>query len=111
MLVEIKSSTVVLRRSRPTDKNEADIQVELDLAARMAAQSASSCCGKPGGEGRPRQLRAALAKRAVDELQRIGREFAPVFWPARNKATPKKCAQFLRWRRKITGAVVWKVAC
>jgi len=93
---------------------------ELDLAARMAAQScrfmlwqqAVAKRGRVGAstlrstatEDGPRRPGAAarrpyqqLAQVGIRELRKLERDFN-AYWPTRNKATPKHCTAFLRWR-------------
>jgi hypothetical protein len=40
-----------------------------------------------------------LAQQGVRDLQQLEKDFA-AYWPVRNKATPKHCSPFLRWRMK-----------
>jgi len=82
---------------------------ELDLAARMAAQSCQfmlwqQAAAKQGGGVASRRPDAAarhhyqqMARNAIRELQKIDKEFR-AYWPLRNKATPKHCSEFLKWR-------------
>jgi hypothetical protein len=96
-LAEIEAQRSVLRRARPATPAARMLKVELDLAARMAGQSCQFMLWQQAVKaGRLRAARG-LARRGMAALQRIDREFA-FYWPARNQATPKKCAAFLRWR-------------
>jgi hypothetical protein len=82
---------------------------ELDLAARMAAQSCrfmlwQQAVAKQGRVGAPRRPDAAaarpyqqMAQAGIRELQKLEKDFS-AYWPLRNKATPKHCSAFLRWR-------------
>jgi hypothetical protein len=82
---------------------------ELDLAARMAAQSCQfmlwqQAVAKQGRVGAPRRPDAAaqrpyqqMAQAGIRELHRLEKDFN-AYWPLRNKATPKHCSAFLRWR-------------
>jgi hypothetical protein len=82
---------------------------ELDLAARMAAQSckfmlwqqAVTKQGRVGALRRPdaaaRRPYQQMAQAGIRELQKLGKDFN-AYWPLRNKATPKHCSAFLRWR-------------
>jgi hexosaminidase len=82
---------------------------ELDLAARMAAQSCrfmlwQQAMAKRGMVGALRRPDAAarrpyqqLAKTGIRELRKLEKDFN-AYWPLRNKATPKHCSAFLRWR-------------
>ena len=38
-----------------------------------------------------------LAQAGIRELQKLEKDFN-AYWPLRNKATPKHCSAFLRWR-------------
>ncbi len=83
--------------------------LELDLAARMAAQSCQfmlwqQAVAKQGGIGALRRPDAAarrpyqrMARTGIRELKKLERDFNAC-WPLRNKATPKHCSAFLRWR-------------
>jgi hypothetical protein len=93
----IEKQRAVLRRSRPTTHEAETLKLELDLAARMAVQSCQFMLWQQAlARGRNANARV-IAKQAVAELLNIDREFTR-YWPLRNKATPKKCSQFLRWR-------------
>jgi hypothetical protein len=82
---------------------------ELDLAARMAAQSCKfmlwqQAIAKHGRVGALRRPDAAarrpyqkMAQAGIRELQKLEKDFN-AYWPLRNKATPKHCSTFLRWR-------------
>jgi hexosaminidase len=71
--------------------------IELDLVARMAAQSCkfmlwqqAVAAGKISGAKR-------LARLGIIELKKLEQDFNAL-WPLQNKATPKHCSAFLRWR-------------
>ena len=69
---------------------------ELDLAARMAIQSCQFMLWQQAvaaGKSEAKQL----AQAGIRELQKLEKDFN-AYWPLRNKATPKHCAAFLRWR-------------
>jgi len=82
---------------------------ELDLAARMAAQSCrfmlwQQTVAKQGRVGAPRRPDAAarrpyqkMASSGIRELRKLEKDFN-AGWPSRNKATPKHSSAFLRWR-------------
>ena len=83
--------------------------LDLDLAARMAAQScqfmlwqqAVANHGRVGALRRPdataRRPYQKMAKQGIRELKKLERDFN-ANWSLRNKATPKHCSAFLRWR-------------
>jgi hexosaminidase len=98
-LKEVEKSRRVLARARPGSAAGKIMAQELDLAARMAAQSGHYMLWQQAlAAGRTRAARQ-MAIRGITELRRIEREFAG-YWPARNKGTTAKCAPFLCWRRE-----------
>ena len=70
---------------------------ELDLAARMAAQSCQFMLWQQAVAAGKVSESKHLARTGVRELKKLERDFK-AYWPARNKATPKHCSAFLRWR-------------
>lgn len=97
-LAEVERQRKILRRGRPATKAARMLARELDLAARMAAESCRFMLWQQMvGAGHTKGA-ADLARQGSRELKKLEREFAK-YWPLRNKATPVKCAAFLRWRR------------
>jgi hexosaminidase len=94
---KVEAHRAVLRRGWPVSKLGKMLAAELDLAARMAIQSCRFMLWQQTLAAGRAQAAARMAKTAVVELRKIEREFARC-WPMRNKATPAKCAAFLRWR-------------
>jgi hypothetical protein len=99
-LREIEKRIVTLKdlgRRHAVPPKSKIVLYELDLAARMAAQSCKFMLWQ--------QLMAAgkiseakrLAQTGVRELQELDKEFNR-YWSLRNKATPKHCSAFLQWR-------------
>jgi hypothetical protein len=96
------------RRHAVPPKSKIVLQ-ELDLAARLAAQSCKfmlwqQAMAKQGRVGALRRPDAAarrpyqqLARTGIHELQKLDKDFNR-YWPLRNKATPKHCSAFLQWR-------------
>jgi hypothetical protein len=96
------------RRHAVPPKSKIVLQ-ELDLAARMAAQSCKfmlwqQLMAKQGRVGALRRPDAAarrpcqqLARTGIKELENLRKDFNR-YWPLRNKATPKHCSSFLQWR-------------
>lgn len=73
------------------------LATELDLAARMAAQSCRFMLWQQAvAAGRSAETKQ-LARIGIRELKQLERDFNAL-WPLRNKATPKHCSAFLRWR-------------
>jgi hexosaminidase len=99
-LGEVEKQRAVLGRARTTTRLGEILGVELDLAARMAAQSCRFMLWQ--------QARAAgtgagvLARTGLRELRELDRDFRD-YWPARNKGTTEKCSPFLKWRMEAYG--------
>jgi Glycosyl hydrolase family 20, domain 2/Glycosyl hydrolase family 20, catalytic domain len=70
---------------------------ELDLAARMAIQSCQFMLWQQAVAAGKRSKAKRLAQAGIRELQKLERDF-DAYWPSCNKATPKHCSAFLRWR-------------
>jgi hypothetical protein len=108
-LKEIERQRAVLRRAKPLSKAGNILLQELDLAARMAAQSCKfmlwqQAVAKQGRVGAPRRPDAAarrpyqqMARTGIRELRKLEKDFN-AYWPLRNKATPQHCSAFLKWR-------------
>jgi hypothetical protein len=75
------------------------LAVELDLAARMAAQSCQYMLWQQAVAAGKINLARRLARKGIRELSRLEKDFN-AGWPLRNKATPRHCSPFLRWRRE-----------
>ena len=96
-LEEIEKHRRSLARARPSTGAGKTLLRELDLAARMAAQSCHFMLWQQAVAAGKSSVARKLAQRGIRELQRLDREFNR-YWVSRNKATPKHCAGFLRWR-------------
>jgi hypothetical protein len=96
---EIEAQRAVLRRGRPASKVGKMYASELDMAARMAVQSCRFMLWQQAVAAGRARAASGLARQGVAEVRKINREFAD-YWPARNKATPAKCATFLQWRMR-----------
>ena len=79
------------RTARPT------LLAELDLAARMATQSCKFILWQQAMAVGKLAEAKRLAQAGIRELQKLENDFNAL-WPLRNKATPKHCSAFLRWR-------------
>src|SRR5579862_2312398 len=98
-LKEIEKQRAILRAARPGQSKI--LLHELDLAARMAAQSCrfmlwQQAVAKQGGAGALRP-NLQMARAGIRELRKLEKDFKS-YWPLRNKVTPKHCSAFLRWR-------------
>jgi len=79
--------------ARPTPK----FAQELDLAARMAAQSCKFMLWQQMKSAGKISEAKRLAQAGICELRKLDKEFNAC-WPSRNKATPRHCSAFLKWR-------------
>ncbi len=96
-LAELEKQRSLLLRGKPRGKTGRVLQVELDLATRMAMQSCKIMLWQQAiASGRKPQARR-MATSGIAELRKLDRDFNR-YWPLRNKATTAKCSAFLRWR-------------
>jgi hypothetical protein len=96
-LEEVEMQRSLLHRGQPSSRSGQTLAAELDMAARMAAQSCKYMLWQQAlAAGRSAQARA-MATRGVDELLRMDEEFN-AYWPRRNKGDAGKSAAFLQWR-------------
>jgi hexosaminidase len=96
-LDEVDKQRAAIRAARPQTASGKLLRLELDLAARMAAQSCQFMLWQQAPAiGRCSQA-SRLAAAGIRELQKLDADFRK-YWPLRNKATEEKCAAFLRWR-------------
>jgi hexosaminidase len=96
-LKEIQKQRAILLRAKPGSASGKILARELDLAARMAEQSCHFMLWQQAVVGGKTSEAKRLAQRGIRELQRLEKAFNAC-WPLRNKATPKHCTPFLRWR-------------
>lgn len=97
-LAELEAERQRLGRARPASESGRMLIRELDLAARMAAQSCRFMLWQQAlaaGQGSA----AAMAKSGIRELTELNHDFNQ-YWPSRNKGTTAKCSAFLGWRMK-----------
>jgi hypothetical protein len=96
-LAEIERQRRVLRRARPVTDAGQTLAAELDLAARMAAQSCRLMVWQQTlAAGRKAEAKR-LAQADIRELRALERDFTAL-WPKRNKATCARSTPFLQWR-------------
>ena len=96
-LKEIQKQRTALLRVRPSSDTGKILARELDLAARMAEQSCRFMLWQQAVAARKKSAAKMLARKGIRELQKLKKDFN-AYWPLRNKATPKHCSPFLRWR-------------
>jgi hexosaminidase len=81
----------------PSPTGAGILALELDLAARMAAESCHYMLWQQALTQGDQAAAAQRAKRGVQALRQLTQDFAQ-YWPLRNKGTPKHCTPFLAWR-------------
>ena len=96
-LAELERQCSCLRRARPTARQGAVLALELDLAARMAAQSCRFMLWQQAVSRKQHALARSMARRNVAELRLLDRQFKK-YWPLRNKGNTSHCSSFLQWR-------------
>ena len=84
-------------RGQPSTAAGKLLKHELDLAARLAEQSCHFMQWQHVLAAGKTTKAKALARTGIASLRRLDREFT-AYWPKRNKATPKHCTEFLKWR-------------
>jgi hypothetical protein len=94
-LVEIEA---LRRKLKHTVPPAAKILVqELDLAARMAAQSCKFMLWQQVVTAGKISEARKLAQTGIRELRQLEKDFN-AYWPKRNNGTTRHCSPFLRWR-------------
>jgi hypothetical protein len=96
-LGEVEQQREILKAAQPADMTAGVLCLELDLAARMAAQSCHFMLWQQE-VAFGRQARAQrMARAGIAQLKELREHFAN-YWPLRNKGTTAKCSAFLDWR-------------
>ncbi len=96
-LGEVEDQRKLLRLSQPANSSSQLLVEELDMAARMAAESCRIMLWQQALARGKTSLARQLAKKGVRELSEIDARFRS-YWPSRNKGTTAKCSAFLQWR-------------
>ena len=96
-LKEIEKQRARLQRALAAIKTGGLLLRELDLAARMAAQSCQFMLWQQARAAGNNSETKRLARTGIRELRKLEKDFN-AYWPTRNKATPKHCSAFLKWR-------------
>ena len=94
---EIQRQLARLERTRPGGPAGRILWRELRLAARLAVQSCQYMLWQQAVAAGKKPAAHKLAGELRRELRRWDREFNAV-WSARNRATPRHCTPFIRWR-------------
>jgi hexosaminidase len=93
-LQEIQSQRKILARAKPKLDSGKILARELDMAARMAAQSCIFMLWQKTGKI---STAKKMAQKQIRKLKKLQRDFDS-YWPLRNKGTTKHCSPFLQWR-------------
>jgi hypothetical protein len=96
-LKEIEKQRARLQRALAAIKTGGLLLRELDLAARMAAQSCQFMLWQQARAAGNNSETKRLARTGIRELRKLEKDFN-AYWPSRNKATPLHCSAFLKWR-------------
>jgi hypothetical protein len=96
-LREIEKQRAALRCAKPSTKTAWTLLRELDLVARMAAQSCQFMLWQQAVAAGRISKAKKLARVGIRKLHELGKDF-DAYWSLRNKATPRHCSAFLRWR-------------
>ncbi len=96
-LEEVEHQRLLLYKGRPETRAAEMLALELDMAARMAAQSCQIMLWQQAMASGNRVKATKMANRGIRELRGLEKDFS-AYWPLRNKGTPAKCAEFLQWR-------------
>ncbi len=93
----IQKQRAALCAAKPDTDGGIILAMELELAARMAAESCHFMLWQQAVAAGKTDEARAQAERGRRELRELEQYFK-AYWPLRNKATPQRCAPFLRWR-------------
>lgn len=96
-LEELGRQRATLDRGKPATPSGRMLRRELDLAARMAAESCCIMLWQQAKVAGKKFLAGRLARLGMDALIRLDQDFE-AYWPLRNKGTTEKCSAFLQWR-------------
>jgi hypothetical protein len=96
-LAEIRRQHARLARARPAVPQGRILLRELRLAARLAALSCQYMLWQQARAAGQAATAQKLAAPMILELRTLDREFNAL-WPVRNRATPRHCTAFIRWR-------------
>jgi len=96
-LREIERHRAQLLRAQPQTESGKLAQRELDLAAKLAAESCRFMLWQQAVSAGRTTPAAKLARAGISRLRKLEREFQTL-WPPRNKGNPARCAPFFRWR-------------
>ncbi len=96
-LEQVETQLSVLRQARPASPAAKVLGVELNLAARMAAQSCKYMLWQQSLAGGQAAKARSRAKRGIVELRELDEEFY-AYWPTRNQGNHRKYWPCMKWR-------------
>lgn len=97
-LAEVEKHRAVLAKTKSRSKYGVMLKMELDLAARMAAESCRIMLWQQAlAAGKTKEAKR-LTQAGIKALQQIENTYNAC-WPWRNKATSAKSTPFLKWRQ------------
>ena len=96
-LAEVRHATKQISRVKPATAAGKILALELEFAARMAAQSCQIMLWQQALAAGRQQAAWRIAAREIRELQKLERAFK-AYWPQRNKGSTRTCSPFLQWR-------------
>ena len=94
---EIETQRRLIARAKPANDTAGILAQELDLAARMAAESCRFMLWQQAVAAGKKSGARQLADEGRRALRKLTIDFES-YWPLRNKGTTEKCSPFLRWR-------------
>jgi hexosaminidase len=97
-LAEVEKQRALLAKTKSISNSGVMLKMELDLAARMAAESCRIMLWQKALAAGKTTEAKRLARAGIKALQQIENTYNAC-WSWRNKATPSKSAPFLKWRR------------
>jgi hypothetical protein len=105
-LEEVEEQRAQLHRSRSIHPARTILTLELDLAARMSAESCHIMLWQQAIAAGKTSRAKQMAQAGIRRLRELGRDFR-IYWPLRNKGTTAKCSPFLQWRiQDYTGGIL-----
>jgi hypothetical protein len=93
----VEKQLSILRHARPASVEGITLLVELQLAARMAAQSCKYMLWQQSVAAGRVAAAKRIAGKNISELRQLQREFY-AYWPMRNQGNHKKYWPCLQWR-------------
>jgi len=101
-LAEIEKQRSLLARAKTNSLAAKAMSFDLDLAARMAAESCHYMLWQQLGAAGKKAEAKRRAQQRIKALRKLEHDFNAA-WPQRNKATPLHCSPFLKWRMAALG--------